>query len=210
MNNILNKIKPIHILIIFIIICLSMISYFIYQKIDQSGKIQITINLVPKDSKVIVGNQEYKNGLNYIKSGEYKITVKKDGFITKTLTQNLLTETDEINVSLVAQSDEAKKWASNNKSVYSEFESLVDKNTQQKGVNFLANNPITKYLPFKNYLYSIGSKLDSSDKTGNSIIITINSSEQYRQSAISQIERWGFNIADFNIEFNDFTNPFKI
>lgn len=210
MKNILSKIKPIHIAIIFLILCASLITYYIYQTIDHSNKLQITINLVPNDSKITLDSKAYSNGVNYVLPKEYKVIVEKSGFKTVTTTVNIDTNGDQINISLVAQSNEAKKWAANNTSLYRDFENIVNQEANKNGEELSAKNPIIKKLPFKNYLYSIGYKLDSSDKTGNSIIITINSSEQYRQSAISQIERWGFNIADFNIEFNDFTNPFKI
>lgn len=209
-NNILYKIKPAYIVILFFIIVISVISFTIYQKVDQTGKIQISINLVPKDSKITIGNNQYTNGLNYIVPGEYKITAQKDGFETKNIVKKLVNNNDKINISLLAQSDEAKKWALINKAQYSNFENMVAKDTQEKGITFQQINPITKNLPFKNYLFSIGYKTDSSDKTGNSIIITINTSPQYRQSAISQIERWGYNLADYNYEFNGFNNPFKI
>jgi len=210
MNNILYKIKPAYIIILFFIIVISVISFTIYQKVDQTGKIQISINLVPKDSKITIGNNQYTNGLNYIAPGEYKITVQKDGFETKKVVKKLIKDNDKVNISLIAQSEEAKKWAVINKAQYSDFENMVAKDTQEKGITFQQINPITKNLPFKNYLFSIGYKNDSSDKTGNSIIITISTSPQYRQSAISQIERWGYNLADYNYEFSGFNNPFKI
>lgn len=209
-NNILYKIKPTYIVILFFIIVISVISFTIYQKVDQTGKIQISINLVPKDSKITIGNNQYTNGLNYIAPGEYKITVQKDGFETKEVVKKLVNDNDKVNISLLAQSDEAKKWALINKAQYSNFENMVAKDTQEKGITFQQINPITKNLPFKNYLFSIGYKNDSSDVTGNSIIITISTSPQYRQSAISQIERWGYNLADYNYEFSGFNNPFKI
>jgi len=210
MKNILSKIKPIYILIAFLILCASLITYYIYQTIDRSNKLQITINLVPSDSRITLNNKPYSNGINYVLPKEYKVIVEKSGFKTVATTVNIDANGDQINISLAAQSDEAKKWAANNTNMYKTFENIVNQEANKNGEELSAKNPIIKKLPFKNYLYSIGYKLDSSDKTGNSIIITINSSEQYRQSAISQIERWGFNIADFNIEFNDFTNPFKI
>jgi len=209
-NNVLYKIKPIYIIILFFIIVISVILFATYQKVDQNGKIQILINLVPKDSKITIGSKQYTNGLNYITPGEYKITVQKDGFETKEITKELIKDSDKVNISLFAQSDEAKKWVLINKAQYSNFENMVAKDTQEKGVTFQQINPITKNLPFKNYLFSIGYKTDSSDKTGNSIIITISSSPQYRQTAISQIERWGYNLADYNYEFSGFNNPFKI
>lgn len=211
MNNIFKTNKIIRIIILLLaIIIVSIISYSIYQINYRAGKIEVTINTVPKDAKVIINNQNYYDGENYIVAGEYNIVVKKDGFKTVELSQNIINNGDEINIALDAESDSAKAWATKNKQLYADFTNIVSEKANKDGVTFKAINPIVNKLPYINYLYSIGYKLDSVDKTGKSIIITVNSSEQYRQAAILQIKSWGYNLADYNYEFINFNNPFTI
>jgi len=197
-------------IIVFVIILVFIVTYSIYQMSYRAGKIQIVINTVPTDAKITLNDDEYKNGENYIVAGEYKIIVQKDGFKTIEISQDIIKPGDEVDIALEAESDSAKDWASKNPQAYSNFANIVDKKTNKDGAAFRTLNPIVNKLPYTNYLFSIGYKLDSSDKTDNSIIITINASEQYRQAAILQVKQWGYNLADYNYEFINFDNPFKI
>ena len=205
----LNK-KLILIISVILISIISVVSYNILQNNYRQGKIEITINTVPKDAKVIINDNSYNNGKNYLAAGEYNISVEKDGFKTVSFSQNIINNGDEINIALDAESASAKAWAIKNTQLYADFTNIVSEKANKDGDNFKTINPIVTKLPYTNYLYSIGYKLDETDKNGEKIIITINSSEQYRQSAILQIKSWGYNLADYNYEFINFNNPFKI
>lgn len=205
----LNK-KLLLIISAILITIIGAVSYNILQNNYRQGKIEITINTVPKDAKVIINSNSYNNGKNYLVAGEYNISVEKDGFKTVNFSQNIINNGDEINIALDAESTSAKEWATKNAQLYADFTNIVSEKANKDGDNFKTINPIVAKLPYINYLYSIGYKLDETDKTGEKIIITINSSEQYRQSAILQIKSWGYNLADYNYEFINFNNPFKI
>lgn len=198
------------IIALFLVVIVAIVLYSINQYNYQAGKIEIIINTVPKDAKVIIDGKNYSDGKNYIVTGEYKISVQKDGFKTVEYTQNIFKPGDEINIALTPESDSAKQWAKENKKLYSIFSNIVSLKAQKDGEAFRLINPIVNKLPDTNYLYSIGYKLDNNDKAGNTIIITIDSSQQYRQSAISKIESLGYNLADYNYEFINFNNPFKL
>lgn len=202
------------IILIISILLISIIGFFIGYSILQnnyrSGKVEIIINTVPKDAKITVGDQIFGNGVNYIESGEYQIKIEKNGFNTAELTKYIYKNNDEINISLIAESDQAKQWAEKNKKLYSELANLIEEQAAKDGTYFKTINPIVTKLPITNYLYSIGYKLNESDKKGEDIIITINTNEQYRQSAILKLKSLGYNLADYKYDFINFNNPFKI
>jgi len=90
------------------------------------------------------------------------------------------------------------------------------------GVYFLMNNqtgnndtlakryPIVQNLPYNNFLYEIGYHLDSSDKSGKSIIITITAiNAMERRQAIQEIKTLGYNPIDYKIEFMNFESEIK-
>src|SRR5574344_663747 len=105
----LNK-KLITIIFITLISIIGIIGYSVLQNNYRSGKIEIEINTVPKDAKITIGEQIYNNGINYIKSGEYKIKIEKDGFETIELNQYIYKNGDQLNIPLIAVSDQAKQW----------------------------------------------------------------------------------------------------
>lgn len=211
MNKLFYKIKPIYtIAILFILLVISLFGYYFYQMNYRHDKIQVTISLVPQDSKITLNNKPYSNGVNYILPGEYNAIISKDGFGTIKTSYNLTDANESIIIGLVAESDEAKQWAVKNYKLYNDLENKMDDKLKVDGEQFMADHPITSSLPIKNYLYSIGYMIDSNDSTGKSIIITVDSSQQYRQSAILQIKNLGYNLADYNYNFANFNNPFKL
>lgn len=193
-----------------LILIVGLIIYSILQSNYKIGKIEIIINTVPKNAKITIGEQRFSNGINYIKSGEYKIKIEKDGFKTVELNQYIFRNGYELNIALIAESDQAKQWANNNKYLYSQMSSIIAEESHKNGEYFNQINPITEKIPYTNYLFSIGYKLDKADKKGEEIIITINSSEQYRQAAIQKFKTFDANLADYNYEYINFRNPFKI
>lgn len=205
----LNK-KLIIIISAILIIMIGLIGYNVLQNNYKAGKVEITINTVPKDAKVTIGEQTFGNGINYIKSGEYSIKIEKDGFKTVELNQYIYKNGYELNISLVAESDQAKQWAEKNKDSYSKMSGIIAQEASKNGEYFKRINPITTKIPYTNYLFSIGYKLDKTDKKGEKIIITINSSEQYRQSALLKLRSFDNNLADYDYEFINHKNPFKI
>lgn len=205
----LNK-KIILIFSIILISILSIIGYNVLQNNYRADKVEIIINTVPKDAKITIGEQKFSNGTNYIKPGEYNIKIEKDGFKTIELSQYIYKNGYELNYSLIAESEQAKQWAEKNKNLYSKMSTIISQEASKNGEYFNKINPITTKIPYTNYLFSIGYRLDKTDKKGEKIIITIDSSEHYRQSAILKFKSFDSNLADYDYEFINFNNPFKI
>lgn len=186
------------------------IGYSIYNSISRSGKVQTVINLVPRDTILTLDGAKYKNGTNYISAGEYDLIASKEGFATFTRKITINEDSNQINIGLSPESKEATEWVSKNLKEYNLLENIQDTQTSIAGEKLVNQYPIIENLPYENYLYSIGYKFNSTKPEDKQLVVTIHTSEQYRQDALLQIERWGFNLADFNYEISDYTNPFKI
>lgn len=198
-------------IISFAIIFILLVLFFALRLIYISDKININIYVVPNDSKIILNEKSYKNGDNYIYPGKYSLTISKDGFETINKNVELTKDGDQIIYGLSAISDEAIAWRDKNVSLYNRLDSIVDNNAITNSQDFLLKYPILGKLPYKNSIYSIGYKFSGSDLDNTkNIIITIHTSEQYRQDAFKQIERWGYNLTDFTYEISNYINPFEI
>lgn len=70
------------------------------------------------------------------------------------------------------------------------------------------SNPIAARLPYKSLLYTIDYRTDPADSTGRSIILEIDAPQGRREQVLAQLERWGYNPTNLNIEFINYRNPF--
>ncbi len=184
--------------------------YLTYTTIQTAGKIPVTINLVPSDATLTLNSQVSPPGKLYLPPGTYELDATKTGYSSfkQTIYVNELNKDAEIAVSLTPESSEAEKWAKQNQSQYLKNEGIAGKQAQVDGRKFRELNPIVQNLPYKTLLYTIGYRADTTDPTGNSIIIEIDASEGTRENVISQIERWGYDPTTLNIQFKNYTNPF--
>lgn len=205
----INKIKLIGSLVGVII--LLAVGYVIYMTVTRQGKVAVDVVSAPGDALITLNDAKINSGTNYLSAGEYKVKATKNGFVdfsdTVFIKDGLSGQS--IPILLTPASDEAKKWVDDNQDAYAEVEAAAGESAQKGGDFFREKNPIVKHLPTDSLLYSIGYITDTSDPTGNSIILEIDAPEGYRQAAIYQIGQWGYNPADFKINFKDYKNPFS-
>jgi hypothetical protein len=208
-NNSRNKLRAV--LFLIGIIVLLLIGYFIYITTTRQGKTAVDVIAVPGDAAITLNNVKVTSGTIYLKAGEYKVKATKEGFadFSSTISVKDGLSGQSISVPLTPVSDIAKKWAQDNQDRYTELEARAGESVQKQGDFFLEKNPITAKLPSDSLLFSIGYITDPSDPTGNSIILEIDAGEGYRQAAIYQIFQWGYNPADFKINFKNYKNPFS-
>lgn len=188
-----------------------LIGYFVYRTITTQGKVAVEIIAVPSDAILTLNGEKVSNGTVYLKAGEYTIKATKNGYADFSSAASVVDGVSDqiIAAPLTPESDEAEKWASEHQDDYLNLEGRAGESAQKQGEEFQEKNPIVKRLPSNSLLYSIGYKADTSDPTGNSIIIEIDAEEGYRQAAIYQISQWGYNPADFKINFRNYKNPFS-
>lgn len=172
------------------------------------GKIAVEIVAVPEDAVINLSGERVSNGVVYIKPGTYTVTGYKEGFDKMSYNLNIVDQGQKVFVLLTGSSDAAKTWISNNQTKYYSAQAQASEQVTSDTKAFLEKNPIIAKLPYENDLFKIAYKLDPSDSSGLSIIVTISASEQYRNMAVAQIITLGYNPSDYVYEFTDFTNVF--
>lgn len=173
--------------------------------------VEVSVLVVPKDSKVKIGDKEYSNKERVkLKPGDYPVTISKDGF--ETVKDEFSLDKNDVQPAIIASlspvSEDAIKWSRKNNSEYLRFEGKVGAISEKKGEEFGRMYPITRWLPLDKAVFVIGYK-QVSDNAKDGIVVTIRASEGYREAALQEIRDRGDEPGDYNIEFIDYRNPFN-
>ena len=201
-----NKLKTVGLILSFfgLIIVWAAWTYF-----DRTGKIPLTISVVPSNATVLVNGKSLGNGTHWLAGGNYTIKAEKEGFasqsasvqVTANKTQNVAA------FSLSPESSDAKKWADSHQADYKRNEQFGAIQARNDGKYFSDKNPITTKLPFNDPYFTIGYRVNKD----NSIVLTVETpSPRYRFYAIEKIRLMGYDPTDFTIEFRDFKNPLEV
>jgi len=166
-------------------------SYFISQFLYKLDKTLVNISAQPDTSKISINGSIINHGEIYLKPGKYQISISKDGYYEYRKTYEISNQT--VNISAVLNPEPDKK-----------LYYLIHSDQYN---NVIAKYPIINKLPYDNFLIKIDY---SDDSTLNSLKLSVKSYEGYRQAVITKIKQWGYNPAEFNIEFKDYENPFKL
>ena len=205
----INKLIRIAI-ISFIVVILAMIGYVVYMQIQNNGKQRVTVAVAPANSRVEIDGNTTKNKEVLLTPGKHTYKVSYNGF--RTITGELDVRTDGTQTALVAglmpETAEATSLYNKITDEYTAIEIIAGQNAEENGVAFIDKNPITRQLPYKNMLFTIGYRTDPADPSGDSIIITIDAPPVYRTEAVTQITNWGYNPVDYKINFINESNPF--
>lgn len=205
-----NAVKIKYGIILGLVIVLSLIAFYIYQTIYRSDKVQVTISTIPSDAIITLNKNKVSNGDTYVVPGDYTVVIEKSGFTTQTNTVTFAKPTGTIDIALTPESTEAKAWANTHASDYTAYEGRAGAKSELAGQVFQKINPIVSHLPFKNFLFTIGYFANPVDSSGNSIIVTVDAPEGYRQAAINKIAEWGIKPAELNIIFTGYENQFSL
>lgn len=194
---------------IIVILLIGLIAYTVYLSISRAGKEPVTIYLIPGDTKLIIDNQQYGAGTAYIKPGTYNITASREGFESMERTVTIgQPNTAVIDISLTPVSDEAKQWQEDNMQLYDQFQARTGVRANEFGDRFREQFPIVTKIPFSNFIYSIGYRLKNPDNSSEGIIIEITAITGYREAALDKIREFGFDPTNYEINFNNYENPF--
>ncbi|HMQ96623.1 MAG TPA: PEGA domain-containing protein [Candidatus Nanoperiomorbaceae bacterium] len=200
-------IKPIHIIIASVLL-LVLVAVIVWPNIYQATN-PITISKVPADATVYINDKEVSGDRTNLANGIYTVKATKDGFADYEGTVIIDDDSKYIVVALDPESNEAKQWAEDNQDAYLAQESTTGSEVGESGALVLDRNPIIDSLPIQAGIYAVGYVMDNTDKSGNSIIVTIDAPGGYRNAAIKDIYGIGSDPADYNIQIEDYTNPFK-
>lgn len=166
-------------------------SYFASQFIYRLDKTLVTISAEPVTSKISINGTVINSSSIYLKPGKYIISVSQDGYYEYRKTYEIEKKTIIIPIKLVAEPEE---------SIYNLIHST-------KYNTVVAKYPIITKLPYSSLLIDINY---SSDSTLNNFKLSVRAYNGYRQAVITKIKQWGYNPADYNIEFINYENPFKL
>ena len=202
-----KKLRPLHIVIAIIGLMTLVVVYLVIRQTYITLN-PIEISRVPSDAKVYINGKEVGDRTN-LSNGTYAVTAKKEGFSDFTSTVVIDDSNKFITVALSPSSDEAKKWAEQHEADYLQQEAVGGERLSQSGNTLAAKNPIVTVLPIDNYTSTVGYVMDERDTSGNSIIVTVDTSSGYRNAAITSIFNQGIDPGDYTIRFSDYTNPFE-
>lgn len=204
----MNRRKILFALAGLILVSLAVITGF--NSVSRLDKTAIHIEVFPTDADIALDEKPIKSGTLYLEKGTYEITSSKQGFEDYSKTLVVSDRDQTLGIILKPVSEEAFSYGEKNEEDYLKAQAAGERAALEAGKEFNEKNPIAKHLPYKTFFYSIGYRMDQSDPSGNSIIIEIDASDGYRQTAIYQIRQLGFDPTDFNINFRDYENPFPL
>jgi hypothetical protein len=193
-------------IILFVCLIVGLIAYQYKLSIERQGKIAVPMQVVPSDAEVYLDNTErLSSDTVYITSGTHDITVKKAGFSTVTKSYRIKTYNEPaIYISLVGESEDAKKWQQAHNNEYKKLEVLAAEQAAKYSQSFSERNPIVKALPVKDPYFTISYR----NVDDESVRLTIwGTSPRYREFAIDHLRKIGFEPTDYEIEFTGFKNP---
>lgn len=192
------------------VIFIGLIVYFGIIQLSQQGKTKVDISILPNDADITLNGTSVHPGISYIAPGEYTIVAKRSGFHTYEEVSIIKNEADSILIMMEASSEEGEKWVSDHTSLYQDLEAKSGKEIIESGQTFYEKNPIVADLPYRNSLFVIGYEHPKDDPDSEKIIVTIDAPYGYRESAIYQIQQWGYQPAEYWIQFNNYENPFAL
>jgi len=184
-----------------------------FQKIQTSTQQKVSIYVVPTDSKIVINDKQIKNDSHiYLKPGKYQYTVSRDHFDEKRGEIEVKDTKDDNFISAILEPNDAdglQIYQKTPNDIFLKAEEYAGYLSVMEGKKIKEHQPLIEMLPYKTYTYVIGYKNDASDKSGESVIITIHSDPFYYNSAIKQINDWGYDLVDYKVEFKNEENLFK-
>lgn len=183
------------------------VALFLTSQVGRSGKIAVTVEVLPKDSQVMLDGKEIDEGTIYLAPKTYTFTAAKAGF--ETVSVNLTVTEDNHYVGLLPKpaSADAENWAAK-EDVWPERERIAGRRSETLGKETALRNPLLDKLPYSDIMgpFTVDYAFLKTDSTKTRVVI-YNSTENGRIKALQWIRSQGVDPADLMIEFEDFDNP---
>ncbi len=206
-SNQFNKRNTIILIVICTIIILGLIIFGIVRAIIRSHQVEIGIYYAPFTAQVKLNDETIKNNSTiWIDPGEYHITVSLDHFTTLNTTSTVDQSTTNLYGSLSPSDEEGQRIMETYRADYDIIQSLNSAAAIALGEAQRAKWPLISALPISNPLFSIGYNISTNDR----LTININAATTYLDDAIHTLKSHlttNDSLANYNIAFNDWTNP---
>lgn len=174
---------------------------------SRHGKLAVPVRTVPHDATVTLSTGETlpSRGDAYIAPGEYKVTVKADGFVSQTRELRVSeAAVPYIYIGLGGESEAATKWQQRHQRDYDQLEKLTTTKSREYSVQFDRNNPIVADLPIKDPYYSVGYRNDGDTSV---TLVVWGTSPANRAAALDMLRSKGYDPTNYRIEYDGFDNP---
>lgn len=172
--------------------------------IGRAGKTAVSFVVSPDETQIEFNNQKITGSRTvYLKPGEYSFKATRDGFRENTIQTTIKDKPIRIVFALAPTGKVSKSEKSTNAS---KIDKITTEALEKEQTKLAEANPVIKKLPIKNFIYSIGYRADSSKENG--IIVEIDAPKGYKNAAINEIRKAGFDPSKLNINFRDYANPF--
>jgi hypothetical protein len=191
-----------------LLVIVALIAYGIYAQVSKAGKIQVAVSVAPNDATVTMDGKTISTGNIYLEPNKYyTFSASKNGYTTKSTKEYITSTENFVGIELVP-SGGTTDWSKQDLTPYLQVEQQGGAAADKKGQALTDKYPIINNLPIQNYIYTIGYIADPSDPSNNSIILTIDAAQGYRNGAIQAIRDLGYDPSKYKIEFDNYKNPF--
>jgi hypothetical protein len=136
-------------MILAILVTIGLIIYVVVLSVQHARMGKIVINVIPKDSIVLVDGKTSKKTV-YVKPGTHVVEATKDGFAPSTVSVSV-NKQEVRNVYLLPTpvSAEAKQWLEDHPEIQRQREEFASANVSFLQKTIQSNYPIISYLPYE-------------------------------------------------------------
>jgi len=199
------------IIIILTVLILSIISWQIYNLINNRDKIDVKVVIAPADATITINNQSYRQkNIKLPANQTYQVKITRDGFKESHFTLKTVPKTqfaiDNIIYSrLEPLTEQAKKLKEQRIQDYQQVEGLLEADISQQVDARVKKFPIIKHLPLVEHNYHIGYYQE-----GEELIISIYSDYRNFIHALNHLQLLDKDLSNYRIEFYDRQTKQKI
>jgi len=199
------------IIIILTVLILSIISWQIYNLINNRDKIDVKVVIAPADATITINNQSYRQkNIKLPANQTYQVKITRDGFKESHFTLKTVPKTqfaiDNIIYSrLEPLTEQAKKLKEQRIQDYQQVEGLLEADISQQVDARVKKFPIIKHLPLVEHNYHIGYYQE-----GEELIISIYSDYHNFIHALNHLQLLDKDLSNYRIEFYDRQTKQKI
>jgi|GEM_PF-1197864 hypothetical protein len=199
------------IIIILTVLILSIISWQIYNLINNRDKIDVKVVIAPADATITINNQSYRQkNIKLHANQTYQVKITRDGFkeshfTLKTVPKTQFAIDNTIYSRLEPLTEQAKKLKEQRIQDYQQVEGLLEADVSQQVDARAKNFPIIKHLPLVEYNYHIGYYQE-----GEELIISIYSDYHNFIHALNHLQLLDKDLSNYRIEFYDRQTKQKI
>lgn len=192
--------------IILAVACIFVACYITFTVASRHGKTEVKLLVAPDKAQIEVAGQKITGSQTiYLNPGDYTFKASREGFEDNSVEKTIKNDPVIISFVLTPLTEEANQEL-NRSTKLAEIDSATTKELSRERELLVAANPVIEKLPIKKMIYTIGYRADNSRENG--VIIEVNALQGYRNAALNNLWREGFDPSGMKINFKDYANPF--